>query len=1169
MALQRLVDLNRMIKSAEFVLQTTDLKFQSQVLDGADQSVHHKKCRKWEKRISKLKKEAAGLTEFIMRYLTVLADGPSFSTYSDTGFNSLSPHKSDKWDTGFSTVNRRSFPTAVWWIICQNIDVWCSHATKKKLKMFLSFLVQSSLSSTAESPAYVNHKNARQPPVVTVQQISFELLHDSTLYEHRFVHRQLASSFCKMLEKSAVTLLPNSSSTDFDFSVSPNWSELLEALEKSLEVSKRKRFGHVRKPVSSFQSSIDNPNVGVFHVTSRKYAICQNLLGFLCWMPKSYLDSRSLKLYVTHVLNIERLAVSRMLNYQGHSKSCDYYELFKLFCCCRKAVKHLVAASCDENTGAGLFSSSPIFSEGSFPFLWLLKSAYLVLGLQDSQANDDPHLYADTTFSLMDHTSYIFLVSTKYYFAWGHDRLLDAKVSSTENDSDEGDANCNSIQLDSYADSSKYGEAWESMFVIAQSVKKDTQGLLGSLEESPDSKMVNFGGKHSYLSKLAYLASCLSGCFWGLASALSHIDAKDGGNEVALLKRKKDFVSKLSTFMDIYAEVVRFQFRILLDQSDKLVNYSGDLSGFKEFSLSDYTSRTDLYEHWRPVKGVVRTFLESPGFIYDSSIANVNSNSKMDGGGFFPGVSAEVPSFDLQILNKHYLQRILNGDEHEAAFLLRHILLGYSALLRLNLQVGADCLSPNVLHVLMAVVQFLISDLSNSVEVPEPFIFVSLDGVLKLLEELGSHFPLTDPTLSRIVYSRLVELHLMAIGKCISLQGKKYTLISHEMESNTKILQSHMVSCESSYSHSSFCLDEFIARLRMSFEVFIRKSSELHLLSGVQAVERALVGIQVGCTATYDINTGKAGGGRVSSYVAAGIDCLDLLLENVTGRKRLSVVRRHIQSLIASLFNIILHLQGPLIFYERSIENFGDNDPDSGAVVLMCIEVLTRISGKHALFQMDSWHVAQSLRIPAALFQEFSQLRLHKAPVASGSISSMENLDCNLKASVDHRFSVDMYDACCRLLYTVLKHHKSESEKCIAQLQDSVSILLHALETRDTDSVSTKNCFSWEVQEGITCACSLRRIYEEMRQQKDVFGPHCFKLLANYIWVYSGFGTLNSGIRREIDEALRPGIYALIDACSADDLQYLHTVFGEGPCRSALARLQHDYTSNFQYEGKV
>ncbi|KAK9177313.1 hypothetical protein WN944_029334 [Citrus x changshan-huyou] len=55
---------------------------------------------------------------------------------------------------------------------------------------------------------------------------------------------------------------------------------------------------------------------------------------------------------------------------------------------------------------------------------------------------------------------------------------------------------------------------------------------------------------------------------------------------------------------------------------------------------------------------------------------------------------------------------------------------------------------------------------------------------------------------------------------------------------------------------------------------------------------------------------------------------------------------------------------------------------------------------------------------------------------------------------------------------------------------------------------------------------------------------------------------------KEIDEALKPGVYALIDACSADDLQYLHTVFGEGPCRNTLASLQHDYKLNFKYEGK-
>lgn len=90
----------------------------------------------------------------------------------------------------------------------------------------------------------------------------------------------------------------------------------------------------------------------------------------------------------------------------------------------------------------------------------------------------------------------------------------------------------------------------------------------------------------------------------------------------------------------------------------------------------------------------------------------------------------------------------------------------------------------------------------------------------------------------------------------------------------------------------------------------------------------------------------------------------------------------------------------------------------------MCIQVLTRISGKHALFQMDPLHVAQSIRIPGVLFEEFSQLRLCKAPAASGSVSFTQIVDCNPEASVDNQFSVDIFAACCRLLYTILKHHK-------------------------------------------------------------------------------------------------------------------------------------------------
>lgn len=56
----------------------------------------------------------------------------------------------------------------------------------------------------------------------------------------------------------------------------------------------------------------------------------------------------------------------------------------------------------------------------------------------------------------------------------------------------------------------------------------------------------------------------------------------------------------------------------------------------------------------------------------------------------------------------------------------------------------------------------------------------------------------------------------------------------------------------------------------------------------------------------------------------------------------------------------------------------------------------------------------------------------------------------------------------------------SESERCIALLQESVRTLLQCLETVDADLLVRKGYFTLGVQEGIKCASFLRRIYEEV-----------------------------------------------------------------------------------------
>ncbi|CAG7886710.1 unnamed protein product [Brassica rapa] len=77
----------------------------------------------------------------------------------------------------------------------------------------------------------------------------------------------------------------------------------------------------------------------------------------------------------------------------------------------------------------------------------------------------------------------------------------------------------------------------------------------------------------------------------------------------------------------------------------------------------------------------------------------------------------------------------------------------------------------------------------------------------------------------------------------------------------------------------------------------------------------------------------------------------------------------------------------------------------------------------------------------------------------------------------------------------------------------------------------------------------------------------------------------------EVDEVLRLGVCALIDSCSVEDRQYLHTVSlisyngvfyviclspgvflcssAEGPCRNYLAALKEDHKLTFKFEGKV
>ncbi|ESQ54198.1 hypothetical protein EUTSA_v10024190mg [Eutrema salsugineum] len=1061
-ALQRLVDLNRYIKSLDYVSQISDNQMQFTML----------------KHVSVLKCEGEELADFLLGNNII----PNFS---DVGTFEMIDNI-DQWDLKVSGINRKCLPAVRLWVLSQHIDIWCPHAGKKKLKNFLSQLIGSSvpriLSGVGMSTLGWENSvdKGTQSKKTGLEQFSLGLLCDSVLYEHEFVRRYLAPSFSHVLKTTAEAFFKEFTE---EVDSPPDWSEVLILLESSTANLSEK-----------LQSEEDFVEAHVSQLDNRKFTACQNLLNLLCGMPKEYTNKKSFQLYANFVLDLERVIVFSMLRCLNKLSPGDVQNLFGLFITCRKTLKSIGMMSCDKVLGA---TKLPL-SDSSLLASWLFKSAQAAVTCQERFRNEFTRRSRDAIFSLMDHTSYMFLTLSKYQFSKAIP-LFNEQLISSELSEESGQSN-----------------------LIFQSLTEQAETLLNALRATLRDEKTVFGCETLILNRLAPIFSCFSGLLWGLASAVSHIDMQKNHQNKKLRWKSEEFlklariIHVLSNFFEVFAQCLFL---------------SGDVQ--------------------REIQ------------------ANINWTRLLDGTEGANGLGCGDVVESSRDVKIQIIESLIKGDSSEIVLALRHLLIASAAVLRLNLQIDGITFSPTFVSGLTGISKDLLSVFAGMSVAPLEFSFIWLDGAVKILEELGSHFCLSNPTLNKDLYSELIELHLKVIGKCISLQGKEATLESHETGFGTNVIHAKKVLLEKSRFH---WLDELKGRLRMSFKVFIHSSSESDLLSGVQAIERALVGVWEVCPAIYSIQTGNRDGGRISETAAAGIDCLDLILEHATGRKRLNVVKRHIQGLMSAVFSIMAHMQSPFIFRKTAIVgNQGPNFPDAGAVILMCVEVLIRIAGKHALFQMDSSHISQSIHMPGAIFRDYLQSTRVGFSVLDGNLLHKDDQRQDLLGSsedlqVDQKFSMSLYAACCRLLYTAIKHHKNETEGSIATLQESVSALLNCLETAGN---KLGNCVSWEVEEGIRCACFLRRIYEELRQQKEIFGQHCFKFLSTYIWVSSGYGPLKTGIKREVDEALRPGVYALIDTCSPKDLQYLHTVFGEGPCRNSLKTLQQDYELNFKYGGKV
>ncbi|CAL9101946.1 uncharacterized protein LOC103974129 isoform X1 [Musa acuminata AAA Group] len=1193
MAIQRLNDLDRMLKAYEFLQEDSQL---SQVpLENLDMQ---KLSKQLNRLIATSRKEAVKVTKFLSGYLPLLAsEGKCICSQSfKTGeVKSLPP------DEG--TLDENSLPSQIWRFLCQNINIWCSHASNKYLKMFLSHLLLYSLPCGGP---------VREPCIgetlcnkVDMHQIALELISDSALYEQAVLSKHLTSKLCQVLKKSFTFLINHDSTSCKDMYSLSEWSEILTTLIQGPAVD---MGGRHALPTSLSASNLVHSDISCTIPSGRQSGlsfhmqlkVCEDLLYLFCKMPGVHVTATSFVDYATYILNLERLVISNLLTSRESLVNGDnLFELWRLFISCRRAMKHLVVASVENAEIPEASYLLTVFNHSTI--LWLLKTADELVGLPHAFFGEKYFSQMKTmTFSLVDHTSYIFLtvgkqlMSTALQSIINNEKLhmkLPLHYDKTRKDAYN--------VIDQHIVTSENVEPWKYLELLAEILADQIRNSTVILKDMGHALKEEIDHNILSLNKLSCVISCLQGFLWGLASTsdsigIDHVTDKQQSQS---LRFNHSCLSRLSNYIVLFENFVYSCISIFIvdDGQDSETHPTHNLpynnSLYRNVLIESASGCSHHHEPFSVGEQGARSKCSACYRIdiKDSSDDEHTKNSSVKKErssdshkkwviNAFRAVQ-NVDLSNLQNLRGSFLQNLLEGESPHLAFMVRQLFLASAAILKLKCTLlfsnslkphgNFYYLSSKSMGLLVQTSHIILQGIAEMVGRPNPFTFVWVDGPLKYLEVVGNYISLSDPTLTKDVYAQLLDIHLRVIGKCISLQGKSATLSSHETGSNTKMLQreTHVSVHKKQSLVGEYSINEFKSQLRLSFRKFIGRPVKLQLRTAVQAIERALIGTPQGCHMVYEVRTGNFDGGTVSPNVAGGIDCLDMVLEYVSEQKQ--VIKENISSLLGCLFNIVLHLQQPKIFYiEKLPYNKTEINPDSGSVVLMCVEVLTTIAGKHS-FQMDTCHASQCLQIPMVLFRDFSHLKDSHDCSLSTSIPEAGPFHDVHDSNVDRQFSIDLYTSCCKLLYTTLKHRTRKVEQCVAVLQDSVITLLNCLENFDTNSHSRKGYFTWDVQEAVKCASFLRRIYEEIRQQKDALGRHSIYFLSSYINVYSGYGPFQTGIKREIDEALRPGIYSLIDICTASDIQQLHTVLDESSCRSTLSTLLHDYQLDFQYEGKV
>ncbi|CAD6202536.1 unnamed protein product [Miscanthus lutarioriparius] len=1069
MALQRLNDLNRQIKALQFLLE--DDAWQLDNKDIGSTQLLKESCSL----------EAATLMSFMMKYVKLLSSGENgpFGSYEVSG----------SWDLSLCSLDEGSFPIATWHLLCENIDIWNSHASKKDLKIFFSNLIRFSF--TQKRPSMDKEENNGTQSSyreMTLHSISVGVLCDTFIYDQKVLLKNLASSFCHALKKS-LSFVTNSDDDNALLDTSPDLMETISNLENEKLIGTGSAATHAH--------------------CIEKHWICEDFLNFFSAVPGFHANSKAFIRLINYILHLERLLLLKLLGLR--CESCNPMKLLQLFICCRRALINLILKFGKECPEAKQYLAFSEKNGNSYFLVWFLRSVQEIVGSSHKIFDKCTDEVNRLMFSLLDKTSELFSTlasvnSSVYLFDLKKqiESSLDGSPIERET-SDHNDQTFDIVEL----------SALECVKSMAELLQKTATGIPVTIKDGKCVVKLEDCCNVVCWKRLSCTMSCIGGFLQGLNSSLEsafndHPIASSEDKKMLLqyCSRFSSCIAKFGAFVNICAHV------LFMDNKD---------------SAS---------------RGLVSVRLPQE---LDCVNGFLNIEAVMD-----ELTKCESRGLDLskiQYMENVLLENLLKGECPFISFTLREVYNISAAIVKLNgylsfpSDVSRQTCSPVEqlsLGTMLGTAFITLQKVADMSSWPHMSCLVWIDGVLRYLEVLGSAFTSPELNISIELYTQIVNALLRAIGKCILLQRKNATLPTHEIGSSTKTLQ---LQNASGYAFPKYFIDmqnrlnSLKSRLRLVLGKFVNIASNTHLNAALQVIERALVGVNQCSHSIYEVYTGNPDGGSVSSDVAAGIDCLYLILDFVPGNKR--VFKRTVPGLVGALFNIVLHLQSPHIFYTQKLPpHCSVFHPDAGAAVLMCVEVITSFVGRH--FQIDASHVSQCLHVPATLFKGFKHL------LAKYRNQSVGHHADHVEYILDRQFSVDIYVACCKLLCTTLRHQQREIGHCVALLEDSVSILLGCLESTDSKMVNMAGYFAWNMEEALKCASFFRRIYEEMRQQRETLGKHAMHFLAGYISMFSGQGPFQTGITRETDEALRPGVYSLIDICEESDFQQLHTYLG-GP----------------------